>query len=184
MSPIFPRVSTFSASLYSNRLLGKNGDGPFSLPKPSETRSSIFPRPIPPPPLSIHPKPLDIYRSAKVLLGFLRPNWQFRLSGISGAPFYSTPEFRLSSSFRAAPLFKVGNTLPTFLLKSPPLPLVRRLTREETASDSPRYPTSCCILQSGHVAAAWNIARYSRKMKTFHASIISLHPQLGRGCVR
>lgn len=74
MSPIFPRVSTFSASLYFNRLLGKNGDGPFSLPKPSETRSSIFPRPIPPPPLSIHPKPLDIYRSAKVLLGFLRPN--------------------------------------------------------------------------------------------------------------
>lgn len=185
MSPIFPRVSTFSGvALFQPAPRQKRERSFFASQTERNSIIDFSPTNSPLPPLSIHPKPLDIYRSAKVLLGFLRPNWQFRLSGISGAPFYSTPEFRLSSSFRAAPLFKVGNTLPTFLLKSPPLPLVRRLTREETASDSPRYPTSCCILQSGHVAAAWNIARYSRKMKTFHASIISLHPQLGRGCVR
>lgn len=99
-------------------------------------------------PLSIHPA-ASRYLQKHGKFRLSSANWQFRLSGISGAPFYSTPEFRLSSSFRAAPLFKVGNTLATFLL--PPLPC---LTREEAASD-----TSCAIprravLQSGHVAAA------------------------------
>lgn len=121
MSPIFPRVSTFSGvALFQPAPRQKRERSFFASQTERNSIIDFSPTNSPLPPLSIHPKPLDIYRSAKVLLGFLRPNWQFRLSGISGAPFYSTPEFRLSSSFRAAPLFKVGNTLPTFLLKSPP----------------------------------------------------------------
>lgn len=123
MSPIFPRVSTFSGvALFQPAPRQKRGRSFFASQTERNSIIDFSPTNSPLPPLSIHPKPLDIYRSAKVLLGFLRPNWQFRLSGISGAPFYSTPEFRLSSSFRAAPLFKVGNTLPTFLLKSSPPP--------------------------------------------------------------
>lgn len=127
----------------------------------SETRSSIFPRPISPSPPLVYPSQTTRYlQKRQSSLGFLRPNWQFRLSGISGALSFIRRR-NSGCHLPSAPLFKVGNTLPTFLLKSPPPPLVRRLTREETASDSPCYPTSCCF-------AVWS---RSRGMK--HREILS-----------
>lgn len=60
--PIFPRVSTFSAPLYLNRLLGKTGTF-------REPRSSIFPRNLVPLPpfLSIHPsRSRYLHESTKV----------------------------------------------------------------------------------------------------------------------
>lgn len=144
--PIFPRVSTFSAPLYLNRLLGKTGTF-------REPRSSIFPRnlvPLPPFYPSIHPV-ADIYTKARKFRLSSPANWQFRLSGISGAPFYSTPEFRLSSSFRATPppLFKVGNTL-AHLLAPPPLVLLPCPLSD--AGRSRIADTPCCF-------AVWSRSR-------------------------
>lgn len=163
MPPIFPRViNRFSASLYF-KPRRKNGDGPFSLPKPSEAKLDHrffldqFPLPLP----LVYPSQTTRYlQKRQSSLGFLRPNWQFRLSGISGALSFIRRR-NSGCHLPSAPLFKVGNTLPTFLLKSPPPPLVRRLTREETASDSPCYPTWCCF-------AVWS---RSRGMK--HREILS-----------
>lgn len=146
----------------------------------SETRSSIFPRPISPSPPLVYPSQTTRYlQKRQSSLGFLRPNWQFRLSGISGALSFIRRR-NSGCHLPSAPLFKVGNTLPTFLLKSPPPSTC-------PPSDAGRNRIGFAIrhgavLQSGHVAAAWNIVRYSRKMKTFHASIIYPFPSiLGRG---
>lgn len=150
LAAIFPRVSTFyfdvrfipappeETGTPFFRLFRNNPS--FSFLEHRKPRSSIFRGN-----LGFHSAACRYLHQSSFFRLSSPANWQFRLSGISGAHRF-TRRRNSGCHLPSAPLFKVGNTLATFL---PP----------HSCSDAGRsriavlFPRRA-VLQSGHVAAA------------------------------